>query len=176
MSRLRGEVLTSLNRASEAEAVLQHASKTAQQQGALPLLWRIQLALGKCYQAQRRYEAAEESLLAARDLVEQLALHVPAEMLRADFLQQAHDLLSLMLPPSPRRAAKRSYDGLTEREREIAGRIARGQTSREMADALVITERTVETHIGNILAKLGYHARTQIAVWAAEKGLVKQDE
>jgi non-specific serine/threonine protein kinase len=55
-------------------------------------------------------------------------------------------------------------------------RIGRGQSSREIADALVISERTVETHIGNILAKLGYNARTQIAVWASEKGLLKQDE
>ena len=81
-----------------------------------------------------------------------------------------------MPPPSPRRAAKRAYDGLTAREREIAVRIARGQSSREMAEVLVISERTVETHIGNILFKLGYTARTQIAVWAAEKGLLKQDE
>jgi DNA-binding CsgD family transcriptional regulator len=174
LSRLHGEALIALNRASEAEAVLQHASKTAQQQGALPLLWRMHLTLGKCYQAQRRYEAAEESLLAARDIIEQLAPNVP-ESLRADFLEQTHHLLSLM-PPSPRRAAKRASGGLTGREREIAVRIARGQSSREIADALVISERTVDTHIGNILFKLGYKARTQIAAWAAEKGLVKQDE
>jgi non-specific serine/threonine protein kinase len=55
-------------------------------------------------------------------------------------------------------------------------RIARGQTSHEIADALVISERTVETHIGNILSKLGYNARTQIAAWATQKGLVEQDE
>ena len=55
-------------------------------------------------------------------------------------------------------------------------RIAHGQSSREMAAALVISERTVETHIGNILSKLGYNARTQIAAWAAEKGLLKKNE
>ena len=73
LARLRGEALTALNRASEAEEILEHARKTAQQQEALPLLWRMHLALGKCYQTQRRYEAAEESLLAARDIIEQLA-------------------------------------------------------------------------------------------------------
>jgi DNA-binding CsgD family transcriptional regulator len=175
LARLRGEALTALNRANEAEEVLQRSRKAAQQRGALPLLWRMHLALGKCYQAQHRYEAAEESFLAARDLIEQLAANVPGEPLRSDFLEYTHSLLSL-LPPSPRRTAKRAYDGLTEREREIAARIARGQSSREMADALVISERTVETHIGNILSKLGYNARTQIAAWAAEKGLVKKDE
>ncbi|MGZ3611038.1 MAG: helix-turn-helix transcriptional regulator [Ktedonobacteraceae bacterium] len=174
LARLRGEALTALNRASEAEEILKHAKITAQQQEALPLLWRIHLALGKCYQTQRRYEAAEESLLAARDIIEQLATNVPGESLRSDFLEHTHTQLSIM-SPSPQRAAKRAYDGLTAREREIAERIARGQSSREMAEVLVISERTVETHIGNILSKLGYNARTQIAVWVTEKGLMKKD-
>lgn len=176
LARWHGEALTALNQASEAEAVLQRARKAAERQGALPLLWRMHLALGKCYHVQRRYEAAEENVLAARDLIEQLALHVPGESLRADFLHNARGQLSLLPPTPPRRAAKRAYDGLTEREREIAARIARGHSSREIADALVISERTVETHIGNILSKLGYTARTQIAAWAAEKGLLKKDE
>ena len=176
LSRLRGEALTALNQASEAEAILQRAGRQAQQQGAFPLLWRIHLALARCLQAQRRYEAAEDSVFAAHTIIEQLTPNVPGELLRANFRQQTRDRLSLIPPPSPRRAAKRAYDGLTERERTIAVRIARGQSSREIADALVISERTVETHIGNILAKLGYNARTQIAAWAAEKGLLKQDE
>ncbi len=176
LARLRGEALLALNQTSEAEAVLQHARDEAQQQGALSLLWRIHLTLGKLYQARRRYEAAEDSLLAARDLIERLAPDVPTGPLRADFLHDAYDLLSLAPPPSPRRAAKRSYDGLTEREREVAMRIAQGQSSREIADALVISERTVESHIGNIFSKLGFNARTQIAAWAVAKGLMKKDE
>jgi tetratricopeptide (TPR) repeat protein len=116
LARLRGEALTALNRASEAEELLQHASKAARQQGALPLLWRMQLALGKCYQTQRRYEAAKESFLAARDIIEQLAPKVPGEHLRSDFLDQTHHLLSLK-PPSPKRAAKLVRDRLSERER-----------------------------------------------------------
>jgi predicted ATPase/DNA-binding CsgD family transcriptional regulator len=175
LSKLRGEALTALNRSSEAEEVLEQARKAAQQQEALPMLWRIHLALGKCFQTQRRYEAAEESLLVARDLIEQLAPNVPGESLRSDFLEHTHTLLSIM-PPSPQRAAKRAYDGLTAREREIAVRIARGQATREIAKALVISERTVETHIGNILSKLGYNARTQIAAWATEKGLMKMEQ
>lgn len=46
------------------------------------VLWRLHLAIGKCYQTQRRYEAAENSLLAARDIIEQLALNVPGELPR----------------------------------------------------------------------------------------------
>jgi DNA-binding CsgD family transcriptional regulator len=176
LARLRGEAHIALNQMSEAETVLQLARNTAQQQGALPVLWRIHLTLGKLYQTQHRYEAAENSILDARGIIEQLAINIPGESLRADFLQRAHNQLSLMPLSSPRRAAKRAYDGLTEREREIAVRIARGQSSREIADALVISERTVETHIGNILSKLGYNARTQIAAWSVEKGLLKKDE
>jgi DNA-binding CsgD family transcriptional regulator len=176
LARMQGEALTALNRTSEAEVALLRVRKAALQQGALPLLWRVYLTLGKCYRAQRRYEAAEESFIAGYKVVEQLALNVPGGELRTEFLKHASGLLSLLTPPSPRRAAKRLYDGLTARECEVAVRIARGQSSREIAEALVISRRTVETHVGNILSKLGYTARTQIATWAAEKGLMKKDK
>jgi DNA-binding NarL/FixJ family response regulator len=41
---------------------------------------------------------------------------------------------------------------------------------------LVVSYRTVETHVGTILSKLGFSSRPQIAVWAVEVGLVKQTE
>lgn len=46
-------------------------------------------------------------------------------------------------------------------------------SNREIADTLVVGERTVETHVSNILNKLGFNSRTQIAAWAVEKGLVQ---
>jgi hypothetical protein len=54
----------------------------------------------------------------------------------------------------------------------VALLIARGLTSREIAAALVVTERTAETHVEHILAKLGFHARAQIATWVGEHGLL----
>jgi DNA-binding NarL/FixJ family response regulator len=60
---------------------------------------------------------------------------------------------------------------LTAREREVAALIARGLTNRQISDQLVITERTVATHIEHILEKLDFASRTQIGVWAAENGL-----
>jgi predicted ATPase/class 3 adenylate cyclase/DNA-binding CsgD family transcriptional regulator len=66
----------------------------------------------------------------------------------------------------------RGFSPLTRREREVAVLIARGLTSREIASELVITERTAETHVEHILDKLGFHARSQIAAWAGEQGLL----
>ncbi len=76
-----------------------------------------------------------------------------------------------MRAPTARRAAKEEWGGLTEREREVATHVTRGRSNREIAEVLVLSERTVETHIGNILGKLGFASRSQIAVWGAERGL-----
>ena len=69
-----------------------------------------------------------------------------------------------------RRVARRSpggaHDPLTRREREVVGLLARGSTNREIAEALVISERTVENHVSNVLGKLGLQTRAQVAVWA----------
>ncbi len=83
---------------------------------------------------------------------------------------------ALVAPPLTRRAAKRAFGGLTEREREVAGLIAQGKTSREIAEILVVNERTIEKHIENIFSKLGLTSRAQIAVWASEKGLRPQEQ
>jgi DNA-binding NarL/FixJ family response regulator len=60
---------------------------------------------------------------------------------------------------------------LSLRETEVAALIARGAMNRDIGDRLVISERTVETHVSNIMSKLGLTARTQIAAWAVEHGL-----
>ena len=61
---------------------------------------------------------------------------------------------------------------LTSRERQVAACIARGLTSRQIAEELVISERTADTHADHIRAKLGLQSRAQIAIWAIEYGLV----
>jgi non-specific serine/threonine protein kinase len=60
---------------------------------------------------------------------------------------------------------------LTPREREVVLLIAQGKSNRAIAQALVISEKTAERHVANILSKLGFHSRTQIAAWAVEKGV-----
>lgn len=69
------------------------------------------------------------------------------------------------------RVTKEKLGGLTPREREIAVLIAQGKSNPEIAKALVISERTVTTHVTNILSKLRFTSRTQIASWATEKRL-----
>lgn len=54
---------------------------------------------------------------------------------------------------------------MSAREREVAGLVAEGLTNREIAERLVISERTAEGHVEQIRNKLGFHSRTQIAGW-----------
>ncbi|BCB80911.1 transcriptional regulator [Phytohabitans flavus] len=60
---------------------------------------------------------------------------------------------------------------LTRREREIARLVADGLANRAIAEKLVLSERTVETHVRNLLTKLGLANRTQVAAWALKQGL-----
>jgi len=60
---------------------------------------------------------------------------------------------------------------LSPREREVAALVAQGLTNRQIAERLVVTERTAAAHVEHILAKLGFSSRTQIGVWAAGQGL-----
>ena len=65
---------------------------------------------------------------------------------------------------------------LTAREREVLVLIAQGRANREIARALVLAEKTVKTHVSNILMKLGVADRTQAALWAVRHGIAPQDE
>ena len=75
--------------------------------------------------------------------------------------------------PAPPRTPKAQWGGLTAREREVAALVAQGKSNRRIAEVLVVSERTVEAHIGNILSKLELTSRTQIATWAIARGLVQ---
>lgn len=65
---------------------------------------------------------------------------------------------------------------LTEREVEVLVLVARGYSNQEIADGLVISERTVRTHVSNILSKLHLANRTQAALYALKEGLAMLDE
>jgi predicted ATPase/DNA-binding CsgD family transcriptional regulator len=60
------------------------------------------------------------------------------------------------------------HDPLTPRERQVVALIARGYTNKAIADELVITPATAARHVANILGKLGFTSRTQVAWWLAD--------
>jgi DNA-binding NarL/FixJ family response regulator len=62
---------------------------------------------------------------------------------------------------------------LTQREREVLELVARGQSNKEIARKLVISETTVKHHLGSILSKLGLTSRTQAALYGARHGLAE---
>ena len=78
-----------------------------------------------------------------------------------DYLHQARD-------KQPVRA-----DPLTPREQEVVKLIAESYSTRQIADALVISEKTVDRHRANILEKLGMHDRVQLTRYAIRQGLVE---
>jgi NarL family two-component system response regulator LiaR len=66
--------------------------------------------------------------------------------------------------------------GLTQRERQVIRLVAQGKNNREIAETLVISEKTAKAHVSNILGKLGLEDRTQMAIHAIRNGLVDQDK
>ena len=62
-------------------------------------------------------------------------------------------------------------DHLTKREKDVLKEIAKGKSNKEIGAALHITEKTVKTHVSNILSKLGVQDRTQAALYAVQHGI-----
>jgi len=80
-------------------------------------------------------------------------------------------MAEVTMPPAERDPAAE----LTPREMEVLQLIAQGQSNAEIAEALVVTERTVKAHVSNLLGKLHLSDRTQAAVYAWREGLVERE-
>ena len=73
------------------------------------------------------------------------------------------------------RPSEDSVEQLTEREMDVLRLIAKGQSNKEIADTLIISEKTVKTHVSNILSKLHLADRTQAAIYALRQRLVPME-
>ena len=110
----------------------------------------------------------------------------PSELLRAIhtvaqgnvFLepQVAKDLVADYLKRVESGGEQESYDGLTEREREVLTLIAEDETNQGIANLLNISVKTVERHRENIMSKLGLHTRTELVKYAIRKGLISLND
>jgi DNA-binding CsgD family transcriptional regulator len=169
--KLQGDTLFALKQFKKAEHSLERAKQGAQEREALPMLWQIHARLGWLHKEQKNIESSEREFASAREIIHTLGASIPDEILRAGFIEAASNYLPRERTISKRQQEAKTFDGLTPREREVARFLSDGKSNREIADALVLSERTVENHVGNILMKLGFESRAQIAIWAVEKGL-----
>jgi DNA-binding CsgD family transcriptional regulator/tetratricopeptide (TPR) repeat protein len=158
IGRLLGEAATMLGRPDEARASMQEA-----------------------FELSRRVRLRPEVALIRLDLGELLVRHYPRERSQgAEHLKSAvEELRDMRMLPALTRVSQllseingaRDAGGLTPRKREVADLIANGLSNRQIAEALVIAEGTVEVHIKRTLSKLGFRSRSQVAVWANEQRL-----
>jgi predicted ATPase/DNA-binding CsgD family transcriptional regulator len=85
------------------------------------------------------------------------------------------EAVSYALADEPEQAWRSGRGALTRRETEVATLVAQGLTNRDIAGRLVLSVRTVDTHVDHVLTKLGFGTRTQLASWAYESGLLPKD-
>ena len=114
---------------------------------------RVRVLLAAAYRELGDADAAELELAAAAEVFDRLGA-VPDAALVAELRG---------VPALP--------GGLTEREAEVLACLAAGRTNAEIAEALVISRKTVARHLSNIFTKLGVSTRTAAAAWAHENGL-----
>ena len=106
------------------------------------------------------------------DLVEAIrAVHHGEARLHPDIARKLMQQVTQMRTA----AQEKSVDELTERERDVIRLVAVGRNNREIAQELFISEKTVKSHISNILGKLNLEHRTQLAIYAIKHKLVEAE-
>lgn len=138
--------------------------RAAQLLGASQRMWRAMHTSLSSFRSLDRFHDETMSTVRARlgDRAFDAALRRGSELSTDDAVALALERAAV---PAPRTAADES--GLTRREREVAALIAEGLSNREIAARLVVAQRTAEGHVENILAKLGFTSRAQVAGWLA---------
>jgi DNA-binding CsgD family transcriptional regulator len=173
LSGLRGEALAAMGHAAEAEVALRAAIEAAQHQRARPCLWRLHLALGRLLHTRGRRHEAQGEYAAARSVVDELSATIPDQAQRDTFRDRALSRLPAVRALTPQRTMQQAYGGLTARERMVAALIGQGLSNAQIAERLVVSVRTVESHTGHIRDKLHLTSRAQVATWAVAGGLAQ---
>ncbi|HUG13975.1 MAG TPA: AAA family ATPase [Thermomicrobiales bacterium] len=167
LAMLRATCLMSSQRLDEAVAALDAALLTVRARGARPMQARIHRMFATLHQQAGRFEQADAELRQAWELTEEMAVTLSDEKMRDAYLSRVAEN-----SPRPTPAVD-DVDSvlklLTPRERDVVLLLTRGKTNREIAAELFVGPRTVETHVTNILNKLGFTSRTQVAAWAVEQ-------
>ncbi|MFI9733877.1 ATP-binding protein [Nocardia sp. NPDC052278] len=151
-----------------AEARAEHA-RAARLLGSTDALWRTTDALFDP-QSVRHHERCRDQ--AVRALGERAFRAQFEAGVRAPVAESIAFALG-EVPASSAESADSENVRLTPREWEIADLLAHGASNRDIASKLVISPRTVEGHVVNILGKLGFSSRVQVAVWIAEHGAAR---
>ena len=168
---LKGEALTALKRLKEAKEALEDAKLGAELRQAPSILWRIHRSLGQVYRLLKREDEAQHEWKRAREIIIKLAATIDETSLREHFVQAALQTLPSEKPQLAHRMAVRNCDGLTEREIEVLRAVAQGMTDAQVAEQLVISPRTVHSHLNSIYSKLGISSRSAATRYAIEHDL-----
>lgn len=152
--------------------------------GATNFLGPVELVLGACAAALNEWDAAVADLQKAGSLCRSIGapgFAVEAACLLAEVYERSGDVaqaralaaeilpLAKTLGMTPWVQRLTTPTGpLSQREREVAELVAKGLSNREIAAALVISERTAQNHVQHILTKLGFANRAQVAAWVSK--------
>jgi DNA-binding CsgD family transcriptional regulator/tetratricopeptide (TPR) repeat protein len=156
-ARQVGELALTAGRPADAAGQLRDAITMNVRIGARPHTALSQLGLA------RALLAANDGLREAADHASQAA----SEFRRLNMPARAAEATKVTADIAARR---RNTSPLSQREEEVAGLVAQALTNRQIAERLVLSERTVEAHVRSILSKLGFSTRTEIATWMLQTG------
>ena len=167
--RLKARALSASGQMKEALEVLEAARSGLLARQERPLLWQIHALLGQVHTYLKQEKQARQEFVAASHVIHALKATIDDDYLREHFSRTALKTLPRELSLSGAATAVEKIHGLSEREYTVATLVAEGKTNREIAQTLIVGERTVETHVSNILAKLAFTSRKQIAAWRLQQ-------
>jgi DNA-binding NarL/FixJ family response regulator len=127
--------------------------------------------LGRVYHLLKREDQAQHQWSVAREIIAKLAATIDETALREHFVQAALQNLPSEKSLPLRRSVAEKYDGLTEREIEVLRCVAQGLTDAQVAEHLIISPRTVHSHLNSIYSKLGITSRSAATRYAIEHNL-----